>query len=133
MHVRCINKEHSSGGIKSRAGIARVYVCKKERGGEKREEKRAEDGKKERKKERRKEGRKEGKIERGKGERGAKNRKEVKKERRDKDAVGPRVEHPWTDGAATHSVTSPVAFEFASGRAPPSSQYAPRINGCPPS
>lgn len=84
-------------------------------------------------KERKEEGRKEGKIERGKGERGAKNRKEVKKERRDKDAVGPRVEHPWTDGAATHSVTSPVAFEFASGRAPPSSQYAPRINGCPPS
>lgn len=24
MHVRCINKEHSSGGIKSRAGIACV-------------------------------------------------------------------------------------------------------------
>lgn len=50
MHVRCINKEHSSGGIKSRAGIARVCVCarkKEERRGEERRE-----GWKERKKER---------------------------------------------------------------------------------
>ena len=63
MHVRCINKEHSSGGIKSRAGIARVYVCKKERKKEEgRREKRRErrmERKKERKKGKRKEGRKE--------------------------------------------------------------------------